>query len=131
MTSTKLCGGTFYKSNLSNSEFKNVNISGVNFNEADLSNVKWENIKINELPSFSGHTDGVNCVDFSSSIEEMIIATGSKDRTIRIWNLQTKKSIILKGHTKEVKILKFSNNDKNILASGGDDRTIRFWNINE
>ena len=56
-------------------------------------------------------------------------ASGSKDRTVRIWNTRKhRKQATLKGHTGWVTALAFSN-DGNIIASGDTDGTVHVWNV--
>ena len=49
---TSLIGANFVRSNLSGSEFENVDISGMNLNGASLFNCKWSNLRINEQNIF-------------------------------------------------------------------------------
>jgi len=57
-----------------------------------------------------------------------MIATGSQDKTIRIWNPNDGKLIKeLKGHGDIVSAVAFSPDNK-ILASGSADKTVRLWN---
>ncbi|KAF2663942.1 putative E3 ubiquitin ligase complex SCF subunit sconB [Microthyrium microscopicum] len=74
------------------------------------------------LKILKGHQNGVMCLQF----EDNILASGSYDGTIRIWNLDTGEHIrTLHGHTSGIRCLQFS---KCQLFSGGMDKTIRIWN---
>jgi len=69
----------------------------------------------------------VTSVSFSPDSE--IIASGSRDITIRLWNVADGREItILKGHTSSVMSVSFSPDGKT-LASGSWDNTIRLWNL--
>lgn len=58
-----------------------------------------------------------------------MLATGSNDKTIKLWNPQTGALIeTLTGHTSLVNSVAFSA-DYSTLASGGEDKTIRLWNL--
>ena len=69
-----------------------------------------------------GHTDGVMCLQASDNM----LATGSYDSTIRIWDLETFETIkVLKGHTRGVTAIQF---DSGKLISASLDGTLRIWN---
>ncbi|KAG8623858.1 hypothetical protein KVT40_008834 [Elsinoe batatas] len=72
--------------------------------------------------TFKGHTNGVMCLQFDDSI----LATGSYDATIKIWEIATGKCLrTLKGHTSGIRCLQF---DDSKLMSGSMDNTIKVWN---
>lgn len=57
------------------------------------------------------------------------IISGSTNRTIKVWNLKTKKlCFVLKGHQQKVTSLTVKPDDK-YLISGSDDKTIKIWNL--
>ncbi len=58
-----------------------------------------------------------------------ILASGGKDKTIKLWNIESGENInTLKGHTDIVRSVKFSPDGK-ILASGGYDNNIILWKV--
>lgn len=72
---------------------------------------------------FKGHTNGVTCLQF----DDQILATGSYDSTIKIWNIETGAKIqTLRGHTCGLRCLQF---DGTKLISGSLDKTLRIWNL--
>ncbi|KDQ09581.1 hypothetical protein BOTBODRAFT_36984 [Botryobasidium botryosum FD-172 SS1] len=74
--------------------------------------------------TITGHTDSVYCLEFDS---EKII-TGSRDRTIKIWSLRTKKLLqTLHGHEGSVLCLKFDRSG--FMVSGSSDRQVFVWDI--
>ena len=82
----------------------------------------------NHIATFEGHTHFVNTVSLSRN---GIIASGSYDHTIRLWDVSTKKNIaILEGHKGPVSSVSFSPDDT-LLASAGNYRggTIRLWRV--
>ena len=87
----------------------------------------WELDNIRQLVQLDGHTAWVRSLAFSP--QGKILASGSRDRTIRIWNVESGECLqILTGHTSDVQSVAFSH-DGNTLASGSNDKTIRLWNI--
>ncbi len=77
------------------------------------------------LFTMKGHTGDVTSVDIN---KENIIASGSKDNTIRLWNINGELVSELKGHSKEVTSVKFSD-DGEKLVSGSADGTIKEWDV--
>jgi len=74
------------------------------------------------IKTFKGHTNGILCLQF----DDNVLATGSYDSTIKIWNIETGKEVrTLTGHTGAVRTLQF---DDNKLISGSFDNTIKIWN---
>ncbi|KAF8634351.1 hypothetical protein AX15_000963 [Amanita polypyramis BW_CC] len=75
-----------------------------------------------------GHTDGVMCLQFNENLSHPtfpVLITGSYDRTIRVWNLETGAELhCLKGHTRAVRCLQF---DEAKLITGSMDNTIKVW----
>ncbi|KAJ3400980.1 hypothetical protein HDV05_000732, partial [Chytridiales sp. JEL 0842] len=75
--------------------------------------------------SMTGHTEAVLIVQFSPDGTKL--ATGSGDKTVRIWDLNTETpQFTLEGHTNWVQIVSWSPDCK-LLASGSMDKTIRIW----
>jgi WD40 repeat protein len=77
------------------------------------------------VTSLKGHTSYVNDL---VQISANLLASSSRDKTVRIWNLRTKScKFILTGHTRDVYGLKQIT--PSILASGSLDKTIKLLDI--
>jgi WD40 repeat protein len=77
------------------------------------------------LQTLEGHLSSVWAVAFSPNGKEL--ASGSSDKTIRIWDVATGATLqTLEGHSDYVWAVAFSPNGKQ-LASGSSDTTIRIW----
>ncbi|KAJ1611451.1 WD repeat-containing protein [Cryptosporidium canis] len=95
-------------------------------------------MSINRYPYFKnpliGHTSTVLSMDISNCSN--LIATGSKDETIRIWSTYNQECLaVLSGHTSLVTALSFqkkaylSRNTSFYLFSASNDNTLKAWNI--
>ncbi len=69
----------------------------------------------------------INSIAFSP--DRSLLATGSKDNVLRIWNAKTMGLLhSFVGHRLPVKSVAFSP-DGLLLASGSSDKTVRVWNV--
>lgn len=83
----------------------------------------WISNSMTRIADLDGHTRMVSCV----AVGHNRIASGSQDKTIKLWDLSTgRETITLRGHEGTVKFVAFSPDGKR-LVSGSEDRTIRVW----
>ncbi|EPS38544.1 hypothetical protein H072_7653 [Dactylellina haptotyla CBS 200.50] len=79
------------------------------------------------IQTLEGHQNQVNALAFSPVGD--IIASGSSDKTIMLWNTTTGQlQQTLKGHRDPILWLSFSYKGE-ILASGSKDGTIKMWDV--
>ncbi|MBW4578917.1 MAG: NACHT domain-containing protein [Tildeniella nuda ZEHNDER 1965/U140] len=79
--------------------------------------------------TLTGHTHAVWSVAFS--LDGQIIASGSLDGTIRLWQEAGYEQHMLKGHEGGVCAVAFAprSPQRHLLASGSQDQTIRLWGL--
>jgi guanine nucleotide-binding protein subunit beta-2-like 1 protein len=85
----------------------------------------WELSTGNTTRRFVGHTNDVLSVSFSADNQ---IVSGSRDRTIKLWNTlgDCKYTITDKGHTEWVSCVRFSPNPQNpVIVSAGWDKLVK------
>jgi WD40 repeat protein len=76
------------------------------------------------LQTLDGHSGSVESVALSP---DGLLASGSGDRTISLWNTATGTlQLTIEGHSNWVRSVAFST-DGRLLASGSGDKTIRLW----
>lgn len=76
-----------------------------------------------------GHYDEIMSVDLSR--DQKLLATGGKDRLVRVWDTKTKALITkFKGHTDTITSVRFDNENDN-LYSVSADMTLKIWKMRE
>ena len=72
---------------------------------------------------FSGHKKWIQCL---CTISNKILASGSEDTTIKIWNIEDRSIMsTLSGHTKRVNALCYVK--EGVLVSGSEDESLIVW----
>lgn len=92
------------------------------------SNNSWNQGKnISLAYNLSGHSKEVNAIAISP--DGKILASGSNDNTINVWNLSTGQRLFtLKGHTDYIYSVAFSPDGQKIASASGDG-TVKIWNL--
>ncbi|ETO27198.1 hypothetical protein RFI_09934, partial [Reticulomyxa filosa] len=87
------------------------------------------------INTFTGHTNYVWSIDYSTFDDCQFICSGSHDKTVRVWDVDNNKQIqSFNGHSSHVYCVKFSsyhyhNHRQNVICSSSYDKTIRFWDF--
>ncbi|MCJ1471540.1 hypothetical protein MMC13_000180 [Lambiella insularis] len=76
---------------------------------------------------FDGHIQAVNCVCFTP--DGKMIVSASNDKTIRIWNVNTRTlDQTLQGHEGAVDLVAVSSDGKHLISNSWD-KSIRIWDV--
>ncbi|MDW8299302.1 MAG: WD40 repeat domain-containing protein [Anaerolineae bacterium] len=83
--------------------------------------------RFGELWLLNGHTDSVNVLTWSSNGSALV--SGSSDRTVRLWNAQSKQlTCVLSEHDHVVRSIAWSVDGRYMaVASGSFDRAVHIW----
>ena len=77
------------------------------------------------VATLRGHVGAVYQVSWSG--DSRLLASGSKDSTIKVWDVQSKKlKEDLPGHADEVYAVDWSPDGRHV-ASAGKDRNLKMW----
>ncbi|KAJ7961450.1 WD repeat-containing protein 44 [Quillaja saponaria] len=85
---------------------------------------------LSEIPfcSFKGHLDDV--LDLSWSRSQLLLSS-SMDKTVRLWDLESKTCLKLFAHNDYVTCIHFNPMDDDYFISGSLDGKVRIWSIPE
>jgi len=79
-----------------------------------------------QVAALSGHTDWIQSLTFS--LDGTLLMSGSLDKTVKLWDIQTGGVIKTYGHTSQVLSVSISP-DSTTLASGCEDNSIHLWSV--
>lgn len=79
------------------------------------------------LQTLKGHAQDVSSVAFSP--DGQLLASGSNDRTIRLWDMKTGATLhMMEEHSSIVHCVAFAPNNQHV-ASASSDNTVRLWDV--
>ncbi len=86
-------------------------------------------LNISILHSAKAHDKDINTIAISPN--DVLAATGSTDKSIKLWNTDNLSLIAtLSGHKRSVWKVLFSVTDKVLVSSSGD-RSVKIWSVND
>ncbi|CAK9319981.1 unnamed protein product [Citrullus colocynthis] len=77
--------------------------------------------------SLNGHLDDI--LDLSWSSDSQLLLSSSCDKTVRLWDMETKSCLKMFAHNDYVTCIQFNPVDDDYFISGSLDAKVRIWNI--
>ncbi|QRV81859.1 U3 small nucleolar RNA-associated protein 13 [Ceratobasidium sp. AG-Ba] len=89
-------------------------------------------VKLKSLTTLKAHDKDINALDFAPN--GRLVATGSQDKTSKVFEVATGSDLALvgtlKGHKRGVWSVRFSPVDR-VIATGSGDRTVKLWSLDD
>jgi serine/threonine protein kinase len=88
----------------------------------------WNVSDGSQLREIQASFGGITAIDISAN--NLLIASGSWDGTVGLWQKSGQLLRTLEGHENSIRDIEFSP-DGSLLASGADDHTVRLWRVSD
>ncbi|XP_047404748.1 apoptotic protease-activating factor 1 isoform X2 [Sciurus carolinensis] len=89
----------------------------------------WNSVTGELVHTYDEHAEQVNCCHFTNKSHPPLLATGSSDFFLKLWDLNQKECRnTMFGHTNSVSHCRFSPDDE-LLASCSADGTLKLWDV--
>ncbi|XP_062059057.1 apoptotic protease-activating factor 1 isoform X1 [Lepus europaeus] len=89
----------------------------------------WNSVTGELVRTYDEHSEQVNCCCFTNHSQYLLLATGSSDFFLKLWDLnQSVCRNTMFGHTNSVNHCRFSPDDK-FLSSCSADGTLKLWDV--
>ncbi|XP_040090861.1 apoptotic protease-activating factor 1 isoform X2 [Oryx dammah] len=89
----------------------------------------WNSVTGELVRIYDEHSEQVNCCHFTNNSNHLLLATGSNDYFLKLWDLnQEECRNTMFGHTNSVSHCRFSPDDQ-VLASCSADGTLKLWDV--
>ncbi|XP_028736052.1 apoptotic protease-activating factor 1 isoform X2 [Peromyscus leucopus] len=89
----------------------------------------WDSVTGKLVHTYDEHSEQVNCCHFTNKSNQLLLATGSNDFFLKLWDLNQKECRnTMFGHTNSVSHCRFSPDDE-LLASCSADGTLKLWDV--
>ncbi|KAI7867670.1 WD40-repeat-containing domain protein [Spinellus fusiger] len=99
-----------------------------NLRDIDLA-APSKDVHVRSLYTHQAHEKDINSISIAPN--DKIFATGSQDKTAKIWNVDTGALLgVCKGHKRGVWCTRFSTVDQ-VLATGSSDKTVKIWSLKD
>jgi WD40 repeat protein len=82
----------------------------------------WESVTL------TGHSSKISTL--CPSKDGRFILSGSSDRTLKLWEIETKQCIrVFSGHKGDVTSISLSADGRYTISAGGEDRNLKLWDV--